>query len=335
MPEDTNIDDLKRQLEHQMMQSKGPARMVSEGKSHMFTGQTMKTGGTIPMELGDIASVQQQSRVDSSQVTGTFPTSEKQGPAPAADDEPEPSKPSCFEEQVRDDIDQDQPAPGKAGKSGPKGKDKDSEDAESFDDEKQKSMVLNELGIEGLEDPEEGEGDGEAAEEEPEDGQDGHKDEPAIPDVSEDKVSEKSGEDEDEKRKKEIQEKTMANVIDYDEWLEKQTQKEIERLSQIERQSQAERQSRVGFFSPKSTLKIPEKGILKLKNAEPADGTDRKRNTFTQQLHSEAVADPEAIERAPTAADPNRTLAEAIQEQTSRQAARPKTRGDPITFGLD
>ena len=87
-------------------------------------------------------------------------------------------------------------------------------------------MVLNELGIEGLDDL-----DGDAGEEEPEERPEGHKDEPVIPDVSEDKVSEKSNEDEDEKRKKEIQEKTMANVIDYDEWLEKQTQKEIERLS--------------------------------------------------------------------------------------------------------
>ena len=82
-----------------MLQSKGPAAMVSEGGSNLFSGQTMKTGkGSQRMELGEIASAQQQSRIDSSQITGTFPTSEKQEPAPAANDELEPQKPSCFEE---------------------------------------------------------------------------------------------------------------------------------------------------------------------------------------------------------------------------------------------
>ena len=44
-------------------------------------------------------------------------------------------------------------------------------------------------------------------------------------------MSEKSNEDEDEKRQREaeIEQKTMACVMDYDEWLEVQTQKEIER----------------------------------------------------------------------------------------------------------
>ena len=46
------------------------------------------------------------------------------------------------------------------------------------------------------------------------------------------------------------------------------------------------------------------------------------------------MADSQGMERAPTAGDPKRTLAEAIQEQTQKHA-RPKTRGDPITFGLD
>ena len=77
--EDTNIDDLKRQLEQQLAQSKGPARMVSEGGSYLFSGQTMKTGKGSSghrMELGEIASAQRESRIGSSQITGTFPTSE-------------------------------------------------------------------------------------------------------------------------------------------------------------------------------------------------------------------------------------------------------------------
>ena len=36
----------------------------------------------------------------------------------------------------------------------------------------------------------------------------------------EDRVSERSNENEDEVRNKEIQKKTMANVTDYDDWLE-------------------------------------------------------------------------------------------------------------------
>jgi len=42
-------------------------------------------------------------------------------------------------------------------------------------------------------------------------------------------VSEKSNDDEDDRVKKEIQDKTLANVVDYDDWLEARTQKEIER----------------------------------------------------------------------------------------------------------
>ena len=39
----------------------------------------------------------------------------------------------------------------------------------------------------------------------------------------EEEVTEKSNEDEDERREKEIERKTMANVLDYDEWLEAKT----------------------------------------------------------------------------------------------------------------
>jgi len=49
--------------------------------------------------------------------------------------------------------------------------------------------------------------------------------------ADDDRVSEKSNDDEDDRRKQEIERKTLANVIDYDEWLEAQTQKEIERQS--------------------------------------------------------------------------------------------------------
>ena len=45
----------------------------------------------------------------------------------------------------------------------------------------------------------------------------------------EDRVSERSCENEDEIRNREIEKKTMANVTNYDDWLEAQTQKEIER----------------------------------------------------------------------------------------------------------
>ena len=42
-------------------------------------------------------------------------------------------------------------------------------------------------------------------------------------DPDEDGLSERSNEDEDEKRQKEIREKTLARVLDYDEWLDAQT----------------------------------------------------------------------------------------------------------------
>ena len=50
-----------------------------------------------------------------------------------------------------------------------------------------------------------------------------------IEDGGDDAVSERSNDDEDETRKKDIEQKTMANVTSYDDWLEAKTQKEIER----------------------------------------------------------------------------------------------------------
>ena len=47
----------------------------------------------------------------------------------------------------------------------------------------------------------------------------------------------------------------MANVIDYDDWLEEQTQKEIERKSQI-------------ALSPKSILSVPRKDGVVVGSAE-------------------------------------------------------------------
>lgn len=79
-----------------------------------------------------------------------------------------------------------------------------------------------------------------------------------------DKVSEKSNDDEDEKRKKEIQDATLANVVDYDDWLEARTQKEIERQSQME----DARQSKNGGFSPKSTISIPKNGVIDVKKMD-------------------------------------------------------------------
>ena len=71
----------------------------------------------------------------------------------------------------------------------------------------------------------------------------------------EDRVSEKSCENEDEIRNREIEKKTMANVTNYDDWLEAQTQKEIERQSQANI-------SQAGALSPKSNMSAPKKGVM-------------------------------------------------------------------------
>ena len=71
----------------------------------------------------------------------------------------------------------------------------------------------------------------------------------------EDRVSERSYENEDEIRNREIEKKTMANVTNYDDWLEAQTQKEIERQSQAAI-------SQAGPLSPKSNTSMPKKGVM-------------------------------------------------------------------------
>ena len=71
----------------------------------------------------------------------------------------------------------------------------------------------------------------------------------------EDRVSEKSYENEDEIRNREIEKKTMANVTNYDDWLEAQTQKEIERQSQANI-------SQACPLSPKSNMSAPKKGVM-------------------------------------------------------------------------
>lgn len=60
---------------------------------------------------------------------------------------------------------------------------------------------------------------------EDEDGDEAEPTKPVATDGNHDEhvVSERSDDDEDEKRKKEIEKKTMANVIQYDDWLEAQT----------------------------------------------------------------------------------------------------------------
>ena len=66
----------------------------------------------------------------------------------------------------------------------------------------------------------------------------------------------------------------MACVMDYDEWLEVQTQKEIERMSTVERQSRQDQ-----HLSPKSMIKIPENGLLKLaSDPQHKDSSAKKRN---------------------------------------------------------
>ena len=63
-------------------------------------------------------------------------------------------------------------------------------------------------------------------------------------------VSERSDDDEDDREKEIIKQQTLANVVDYDEWLEAKTQKEIERQSQM-------------AMSPKSILSVNKKdGIV-------------------------------------------------------------------------
>ena len=62
-------------------------------------------------------------------------------------------------------------------------------------------------------------------------------------------ISEKSNDDEDDQRRQEIEKKTLANVMMYDDFLEAKTQKEIERQSQI------------GAMSPKSIMSGPKRNI--------------------------------------------------------------------------
>ena len=109
------------------------------------------------MELGELAAHQES--VDNA--TAGFPSAEVVK-ATAGDDT---EKPSGFEDQGDNDK-------------------KDSEDAESFDDDKQKSQILNELDMCDEDDAREP---------------------PKLADEAGDKVSEKSNDDEDDQRRKEIE----------------------------------------------------------------------------------------------------------------------------------
>ena len=108
----------------------------------------------------------------------------------------------------------------------------------------------------------------------------------------------------------------MANVIDYDEWLEEQTQKEIERKSQI-------------ALSPKSILSVPRKDGVVVGSAEI-----REMNQTAQVKSAGKLAIYEGDEdgEKPQNAE-SKTLADTIQENLKN--ARPKTRGDPIIQNLD
>ena len=121
---------------------------------------------------------------------------------PVEGDETEPVRPSYFEIQGMDD-------------------DKDSEDAESFDDDKQKSQVLDELDMLGEDDDD----DIEPTKPRQQKERRKHKKRQPSPmevfeEGEEDRVSERSCENEDEIRNREIEKKTMANVTNYDDWLE-------------------------------------------------------------------------------------------------------------------
>ena len=152
------------------------------------------------MELGDIASAQKQDTVHESQgresqVTGAFPSDKSKKPKNSAS-----SKPSTTDQQAI----ADQTKPSKFEKQG-EGAEKDSEDAESFDDDKQKSMILKEFGLDDADDA-----DDDCEPEKPaEDIVYDENEEDEVEQKGEgrdlDRVSERSNDDEDERRKKEIE----------------------------------------------------------------------------------------------------------------------------------
>ena len=111
---------MKKQLQQQLLESKAPRQIDDMSmQQQLFSGQTMKTGESPAMQVGDLDKSAKRASAarTTSDATAGFPSAQSKDVK-----NKNSNKPSGFDNQ-----------------------DKDSEDAESFDEEKQKTQVLNDL----------------------------------------------------------------------------------------------------------------------------------------------------------------------------------------------